>query len=288
MLTKQLQFKRWPAFSLFLCFAAYASAQSTPTKQPTQQPTQNSDIARTAHDQHRDINREELAHFNQPLQTHRETAEQLRKDPSLADNRQFLKDHPALQSYLRDHPATRDALEDNPDAFMRDEDRFEHVRYAGDQDGDRERRELASFNQFLDSHRETAEQLRKDPSLADNQQFLKNHPALQSYLQDHPEIRQQLQQDPNAFMRDEDRYDRREDATNRSDDFDRDRGNGYDRDRYGDRDHDAQRHFGEFLGSDSDIATQLSKDPSSVRPRIPPGSSRTWATSTRILMYANR
>ena len=54
---------------------------------------------------------------------------------------------------------------------------------------------------FQDSHREEAEQLRKDPSLVDNQQFLKTHPALQTYLQEHPAVREELKQNPRAFMR---------------------------------------------------------------------------------------
>jgi len=69
-----------------------------------------------------------------------------------------------------------------------------------------------------------------------------------------------LQQNPQAFMNQEDRYDQREDATNRGDEFSRGNGNGYDRDRNGD--HDAQRRFGQFLGNHSDINDQLSKDPS--------------------------
>ena len=55
-------------------------------------------------------------------------------------------------------------------------------------DTDTTRQELASFDQFLDSHRETAEQLRKDPSLVNNEEFLKSHPALQTYLQQHPQV----------------------------------------------------------------------------------------------------
>ena len=39
------------------------------------------------------------------------------------------------------------------------------------------------------THREIAEQLRKDPSLVKNDEFVKNHPALQTYLQQHPEVR---------------------------------------------------------------------------------------------------
>jgi hypothetical protein len=244
MLAKQLRFIKWPALSMCLCFATYASAQSTPTQNPSQNPSQDSDVARPAHDQDRDINHEELARFNQFLQTHPDTAEQLRKDPSLVNSQQFVSDHPALQSYLQDHPELRQQLQQNPNAFMRDEDRYERDRSTDDRDRDRERRELASFNQFLDSHRETAEQLRKDPSLVDKHQFLTDHPALQSYLQDHPELRQQLQRDPNAFMRDEDRYEHDLSVNDR------------------DRDRRELASFNQFLDSHRETAEQLRKDPS--------------------------
>ena len=133
------------------------------------------------------------------------TAEQLRKDPSLADNPQFLKTHPALQTYLQEHSAVREELKENPSAFMRQEDRYD--RSENDRDRDNTRRELTNFDRFLDSHRETAEQLRKDPSLADNQQYLKDHPELQAYLQQHPAVQQELKNNPNTFMQEEARYD---------------------------------------------------------------------------------
>ena len=53
-----------------------------------------------------------------------------------------------------------------------------------------------------------AEQVRKNPSLLDNRNFVRDHPALQTYLQDNPGVRDQLRQDPNSFMRQEDAYDR--------------------------------------------------------------------------------
>jgi len=262
---------KWPALSLVFCFATYVSAQSTsPTQNPTpsgqsasqsgQSPTAHNNVLPYDRDQQdRSNDREELARFHQFLDSHREISEQLRKDPSLADNAQFLKNHPALQTYLQDHPEVRQQLHQDPNAFMHQEDRYDHGQDAMNRnDYDRDRRELASFNQFLDSHREISEQLRKDPSLADNAQFLKNHPALQTYLQDHPEVRQQLHQDPNAFMHQEDRYDHGQDAMNRGADFDR--ANAYDRDH--DANHDAQRRFGEFLGSHSDLNQQLAKNPS--------------------------
>jgi len=195
-------------------------------------------------DRDRDTKRQELARFDQFLDTHRETAEQLRKDPSLVDNEEFVKSHPALQSYLREHPELRAQLKQDPNAFMHQEERYDSR--EGDRDRGVNREELARFNQFLDTHRETAEQLRKDPSLVDNQEYVRNHPELQAYLQEHPELSAQLKQDPNAFMHQEDRYDRRQDN----------------------RDRDVNRqelaHFDQFLDSHRETAEQLRKDPSLV------------------------
>jgi len=195
----------------------------------------------------RGINREELARFDQFLDNHREIAEQLRKDPSLVDNSEYVKNHPELQTYLQDHPAIRTQIKENPNAFMRAEDRFD--RREDNRGRDVNREELAHFDQFLDSHREIAEQLRKDPSLVDNGEFVKNHPALQTYLQDHPELRSELKQNPNGFMQLEARNEHRDD--------------GMDRDR--DRTHRPSASFGEFLGGHSNIAEQLSKDPTLVK-----------------------
>jgi len=195
-------------------------------------------------DRDRDINRQELAHFNQFLDTHRETAEQLRKDPSLVDNQEFVSNHLALQSYLREHPELSAQLKQNPNAFMHQEERYD--RTEDDRDRDIHRQELARFDQFLDNHREVAERLRKDPSLVDDQEYVRNHPELQAYLQDHPGIRDQIRQDPNAFVHQEARYDRRED----------------------DRDRDVNRQelarFDQFLDTHRETAEQLRKDPSLV------------------------
>ncbi len=155
--------------------------------------------------------------FDQFLDSHREVSEQLRRDPSLVKDQQFLQSHPALQSFLQDHPTVREDLQRNPNAFMRQENQYD--RQEARQDSLR-RAELAQFDRFLDSHRETAEQLRRDPSLVKSQQFVQNHPALQSFLQQHPDIQQRLDQNPNAFMRQENRFDANEDARNR--DLDRD------------------------------------------------------------------
>ena len=190
-------------------------------------------------DRDHDVTRAELASFDHFLDGHPEIAEQVRKDPSLLDNREFLASHPGLEQYLKDHPEVRQEIRQNPVAFMRDEDRYD--RREDNRGGDRgiTRAEVVSFDHFLDSHPEIAEQLRKDPSLVDNRQFEKDHPGLEQYLQEHPEVRAELRQNPVAFMRDEDRYDRHDD---------RFRGE--------------TASFGEFLRGHAAIDSDLRRDPS--------------------------
>ena len=209
-----------------------------------------------------DIPRRDLARFDQFLDSHREIAEQVRKDPSLLDNRNFVQNHPALQTYLQDNPGVRDQLRQNPNTFMHQEDAYARDanlrdRDAGGQDRDAERRDvtnrdndrrdMANFDRFLGGHREIAEQVRKDPSLLDNRNFVQNHPALQSYFQDNPGVRDQLRQNPNTFMQQEDAYDRDSNVRDR------------------DPMHDHMADFGGFLHSHSDLQKDLSRNPSVVK-----------------------
>jgi phage-related protein len=260
-------------------------------------------------DRRDDDRRAQLAQFDRFLDTHRETAERLRSDPSLVKNQQFLQNHPALQTYLQQHPDIQRRLDQNPNAFMRQEDRYDnneaearnrdfdrdarrdndrndmHARDDDRRDADnrrandnrqdvhdrdadnrndnrqdndyrqdtrnrdRDHGQVVSFDQFLDKHQEIAEQLRRDPSLAKNQQFVQNHPALQAYLQDHQGVREELNQNPNAFMQQQNRYESRENGMDRS---------GMNREQY---------RFAQFLGTHSSMSEELSKNPSLLKNR---------------------
>jgi len=220
---KLMHFKKWPALSALATlfgFATSVGAQNMPAeKNDDRQFTQDRDA-----DRQRDTDRQDVARFDQFLDNHREIAEQVRKDPSLLNNKDFLKSHPALQTYLQQNPGVRDQIKQNPSAFMYQEDRYErHEDLTRDRNATRQ--ETARFDRFLDSHREIAEQLRKNPALVNNTQFLKDHPALQTYLQDHPAVRKEISQDPNAFMQAEERYDQRENEINRDRDRDADHNN---------------------------------------------------------------
>ena len=201
-----------------------------------------------------DITRREIAGMDNFLDGHPEIAEQLRRDPSLINNRQFVENHPELQEFLQQHPGIREQFSANPQAFMNREDRFEQREGERgeviDNDNDMNRRPVARMDKFLDNHPEIAEQLQRNPSLVNNQEFVENHPDLQQFLQQHPEIREQFQANPQAFMQREQRFDQREENNMRVGDRDRIR--------------DEASGFSAFLGSHPQIAQEVSGNPTLV------------------------
>lgn len=150
------------------------------------------------------IDRSELATMDGFLDKHPEIAEQLRKNPSLANNKDFEKDHPALRDFMQDHPEVREAYADHPNAFMADENRFDRRTEAGavrTGDHDVTRGELSNFHSFLESHGTIANELSKHPELATNQEFLENHPELQTYLKANPQVSEELRENPQTFVK---------------------------------------------------------------------------------------
>jgi len=213
---------------------------------PTSAQSQTQALAPLAQDRDENVTRRQLAGFDNFLDSHPEVAEQLRKDPSLVNNQEFVERHGELQQYLQQHPEVREELSQNPNGFMRQEQRFDR-REDQSRDRDVTRGELANMDRFMDSHPEIAEQLRKDPSLVNDKKFVGNHPALQQFLAEHPGVREEYKENPNAFMNQEQRFDRREDQV---------------------RDRDVTRgelaNMDRFMDGHPEIAEQLRKDPSLV------------------------
>jgi len=164
-----------------------------------------------------DTTRRELAEMDRFLDGHPEVAEQLRKDPSLINNQEFVESIRSCGSFLQNHPESARSSERTRNAFMRrkiatngtramivivTETAIVGWRHKPQRPG--------KYGPFLDGHPEIAEQLRKDPSLINNREFVENHPALQQYLQSHPEVREEFKENPSAFMRQENRYERHE------------------------------------------------------------------------------
>jgi phage-related protein len=184
--------------------------------------------------------------MDQFLDNHPEIAEQLRKNPALIDNKEFVENHSALQQFLAAHPELRQEFKSDPNAFMRREERFDRREDSMRGDPDVNRTELANMDRFMDGHPEIAEQLRKNPALVNNKVFVESHPALQQFLASHPGVREEYRENPSAFMHQEQRFDHREDA-------------GFRRD--GDVTRGELSSFHEFLQGHGNISTELSKNP---------------------------
>ena len=136
------------------------------------------------------------------MDSHPEIAEQLRRDPSLVNDKKFVDNHPDLQQFLAEHPGVREEYKENPNGFMRQEQRFDRhedfaMRHDRDDVGKGER---ASFSEFMQGHGNIAGDLSKNPSLANNQEYLENHPAIRDYLKANPKVHQQLAENPQTFL----------------------------------------------------------------------------------------
>ena len=154
-----------------------------------------------------DADRRDVARFNQFLDSHREVAEQVRRDPSLLDNRIFVQNHPALQSFLQDNPGVRDQLRQNPNAFIRQEEAYNHELIVRDRDRDPAHNRMADFGGFLHDHSDIQRDLSRDPSVVKDHDYMQNHAELDAYLKAHPEMRDDLMSNPQNFVQGARQYD---------------------------------------------------------------------------------
>ena len=152
----------------------------------------------------RDITRQELQNLDNFLDTHPNIEQDLKKNPKLLNDPSYLAAHPELKQFLDTHPGVRAEASEKPGVLMNRERRFEN---SG---RDIPAAEVQSFDNFLDNHSSIERELRKDPSLANNADYLAKHPELKTYLDQHPLIRQELTKHPRAVLRAERRLDKKE------------------------------------------------------------------------------
>jgi hypothetical protein len=140
--------------------------------------------------------------FERFLNEHDETAQELYRDPDLVKNERFLKGHSALRNWLDEHREAAEVIEANPRAVIwrertttgreREEGRSTPARIS--------EQEVQSFNDYLDSHDETAKLLYQNPDLINDRQFVRNHDALNDWLRDHPEAADAIRANPHVFL----------------------------------------------------------------------------------------
>ena len=138
--------------------------------------------------------RAELESFDDFLDAHANIARVLRRNPAVAESEDFLNNYPELDEFLKNHFGVEQELREHPARFVQREKRFsaagEHV----------SRYELDTFDHLLDLHPEAAAELRSNPGLANDRDFLIHHADLREFFEDHPHLRENLKQRPWAFM----------------------------------------------------------------------------------------
>ena len=169
------------------------------------------------HNANPDVTRKEVASFDHFLDKHPDIDKQLEANPSLINNADFVEDNPALGKFLADHKDIREEIKENPSDFMRREQHFDNAENRmRNPNPDVTRKEVASFDHFLDKHPDIDKQLDANPGLINDQQFLDHHHDLRAFLKDHPEVREELHENAADFMRRERRFDAAESDRSRS------------------------------------------------------------------------
>jgi hypothetical protein len=150
-----------------------------------------------------EVSAQDLRSFQNYLDSHQKTAQELYRNPNLINDRDYVHDHKALRDWLEDHPDAARSIRANPYAFLQ-RDRsasaqraFERGRYSTARVSEQD---LRSFQNYLDSHWETAQLLRENPDLINNRSFLRDHDALNDWLEDHPDAAEAIQANPHRYL----------------------------------------------------------------------------------------
>lgn len=68
---------------------------------------------------------------------------------------------------------------------------------------------LKNEDTFFDNHPGVQEDLRNNPRLVDNPEYMKNHPELREYFHSHPNIRRDWKEHPRSAMHREEKWQNR-------------------------------------------------------------------------------
>src|SRR5258706_1824972 len=156
--------------------------------------------------------RSDVALFDSFLDAHADLDAQLRANPSLLTNEEYLEAHPQLQAFLNQHPQVQTQINQNPSFFMQRARRFD-ANKAGrrtNPNPDLTRRQVGTMDQFLDKNPGIDRDLRRNPSLVNNEEYLEAHPQLQAFLNQHPNVKEEIAENPRYFMQRQNRFDQQE------------------------------------------------------------------------------
>lgn len=136
--------------------------------------------------------------FERYLNSNSQTARQLRQDPELIRDREFVRDHESLDDWLDSHANAAEALRANPHKYLgsdrvRQSSHERTTAYMSEQ-------ELRNFESFLDRNPETARRLYENPDLIKDRQFARNDPALNDWMDRNPQTADAIQANPHKFL----------------------------------------------------------------------------------------
>src|ERR1700756_1933034 len=165
--------------------------------------------------------------MNRCLDNNPQIDRDLRRNPSLLTDADYLQDHPGLQTFLNQHPEMKEEIAENPRYFMQREGRFDAQESARartntnaganvNANPDLTRQQVADMDRFLDNNPQIDRDLRRNPSLLTDADYLQDHPALQTFLNQHPEMKEEITENPRYFMQREGRFDAQESARARA------------------------------------------------------------------------
>lgn len=123
MTASRVSWNRLLATAITAATLGLTAAGFAPIAGAQQNPSQNAPAAAPSGKR---VTHREQRTFDHYLNRHPKIARQLRKDPSLVNNPDFLAKHTSLQKFLTAHPTLQARLQENPGAFTKREKRHEH------------------------------------------------------------------------------------------------------------------------------------------------------------------
>jgi hypothetical protein len=119
--------------------------------------------------------------WNRLMEANPNFADRYRQNPSIVNDSNLANDEPEIREFMRTNPDVRPYLDrqaNNSGSFGR-----------SDYDRDEDLRGDTGLDSYMANHPNLARKLRNNPSLINDQQFVRNHPNLHEYLRNHPDAR---------------------------------------------------------------------------------------------------
>jgi hypothetical protein len=144
-------------------------------------------------------NSREMEDFQHFLSNHPWIAGKLKQNPSLANDKGFLKGNHELPEFLNAHPYVQAQFRADPNDFMQRAQAF-----AADETrrgtNDPHASDFDALKMFMQNHTWIADKLKEDPSRATNKGFLNQTKELRVFLEAHPYLQDQFKQDARHTM----------------------------------------------------------------------------------------